>query len=61
MSYLLHFTSEPIINHPIQNQAWTKIAADPFCWNGHFYLLINDYYSKFIVTEAMKNLRSELL
>ena len=53
--------SEPIINHPIQNQAWTKIAADPFCLNRHFYLLITDYYSKFIVIETMENLLSELL
>ena len=24
--------SEPIINHPIPNQAWTKIAVDPFTY-----------------------------
>ena len=40
------------------NQAWTKIAADPFCLCGHYYLLISDYYSKFIVTETLKNLQS---
>ena len=24
--------SEPTINHPIPNQAWTKIAVDPFTY-----------------------------
>ena len=32
--------SEAIINHPIPNQAWKKIIADPFCLYGHYYLLI---------------------
>ena len=50
--------SEPIIHHPIPNQAWTKIAADPFGLHGHYYLLIIDYYSKFIVIETLKNLQS---
>ena len=56
-----HQPSEPIINHPIQNQAWTKIAADPFRSHGHYYLLIIDYYSKFIVTETLKNLQSSTI
>ena len=45
--------SEPIIHHPISNQPWKKIAADPFCLHGHYYLLIIDYYSKFIVIEKV--------
>ena len=49
---------EPIINHPIPNQALTKIAADPFPLYGHRYLLMIDYYSKFIVTETLKILHS---
>ena len=50
--------SEPIIHHPIPNQAWTKIAADPFCLHRHYYLLIINYYSKFIVIETLKNSQS---
>ena len=50
--------SEPIINPPIPNQAWTKIAADSFRLYGHYYLLIIDNYSKFIVIETLKNLQS---
>ena len=50
--------NEPTNNCPIPNQAWTKIAGDPFCLHGHYYLLTIDYYSKFIVTETLKNLQS---
>ena len=53
--------SEPIINHPIPSQAWTKIATYAFCLYGHYYLLIIDYYSKFIVIETLNNLQSSLL
>ena len=53
--------SEPIINHPIPSQASTKIATYPFCLYGHYYLLIIDYYSKFIVIETLNNLQSSLL
>ena len=50
--------SEPIINHSIPNQAWTKNGADLFRLYRHYYLLMIDYYSKFIVTETLKNLQS---
>ena len=49
-------SSEPIINHPIPNQAWIKTDADPFRSYGHYLLMIN-CYSKFIVIEALKNLQ----
>ena len=50
--------SEPIINHQIPNQAQTKIAVDPFRLYEHYYLLIIDYYFKFIVIETLKKLQS---
>ena len=53
--------SKPIINHPIPNQARIKIAANPFRLYGHYYLLIVNYYSKFIVTETLKNLQSSTI
>ena len=53
-------SSESIINHPIPNQTWTKIAADPFRLYEHYYLLMIYYYydSKFIVIETLQNLQS---
>ena len=50
--------SEPIINHPVPDQAWTKIAAYPFYLYGHYYLLMINYYSKFIIIETLGNLQS---
>ena len=50
--------SEPIINYPVPNQSWTKTAADPFHLYGHYYLLMIDYYSKFIFNETLENLQS---
>ena len=35
-----HQPNESIINHPIPNQAWTKIAADPFLLYRHYYSII---------------------
>ena len=49
---------EPSINHPIPIQTRTKIAADHFHLYGHYYLIIIDYHSKFIVIETLKNLQS---
>ena len=43
--------SEPIINHLILNQTWTKTVVDAFLLYGYYYLLNIDYYSKFIVTQ----------
>lgn len=45
--------SEPIIDYPIPNQSWTKIAL-----NVYYYLLMIDYYSKLIVIQMLKNLQS---
>ena len=53
--------SEPIIKHPIPNQTWTKIAADAFRLYEHYYLLMIDYYSKFIVTKTLKNLQYSIV
>lgn len=50
--------SEPIINHSVPDQAWTKIAVDLFYLYGHYYLLMIDYYVKFIVTKMLKNLQT---
>ena len=50
--------SELIINHTIPNQAWTKIAADPFRLYCHYYLLIIDYYFHLIFIKTLKDLQS---
>ena len=56
-----HQPSGPIIKHPVPNQAWTKIAAYPFSLYEHYYLLIIDYYTRFIVIEMLKIYNLQLL
>ena len=51
-------SNEPVINHPIANQVWTKIAVDPFHLYGNDFLLMIGYYLKFIVIEMLKTLQS---
>ena len=49
---------EPIINHPIPNQALKQIVVDLFRWYVRYCLLIIDYHSKFIFIGTLKNLQS---
>ena len=51
--------SETPIKHEIPDHPWTKCAADLFRLQGHYYLLIVDYYSKFIAAENLPNPPSE--
>ena len=41
-------TKEPMIPQPIPNGPWRKIAADVMTFKGQDYLLVADYFSKFV-------------
>ena len=43
----------------IPDHPWTKHAANLCRLQGHYCLLIADYYSKFITVENLQNLQSE--
>ena len=45
-----------MLDHP-----WTKCATDLFRLQGHYYLLVIDYYSKFIATENLQNSQTEIV
>ena len=47
--------SETPIKSEIPDHPWTKCAADLFHLQGHYYLLIVNYYSKFIAVEILQN------
>lgn len=49
---------ETLISHDIPNRAWSKVGTDTFHFNGQVYLLIVDYYSKFIEVIKLQNLTS---
>ena len=53
--------SEPIINNPVTNRAWAKIAANLFRLYGHYYILMINYYSKFIIIETLEIYNFQLL
>ena len=57
LTFRNHQPSYPIINHSIPNQTWTKIDVDPLRLHGHYYILMTDYYVKFII-EILKDLQS---
>ena len=46
---------ETPIKAKIPNHLWKKGAADLSRLQGHYYLLIVDYYSKFIAVENLQN------
>ena len=39
---------EPLISHGIPQRPWSKLGMDIFTFNGKGYLLIVDYYSKYL-------------
>ena len=51
--------SEIPVKREIPDQSWTNFAANFLCLQGHYYLLIVDYYSKFIGVENLRNPQSE--
>ena len=52
--------SETPIKPKIPDHPWTKCAADLFCLQGHYDLLIVDYYSKFIAAKICKTINLKL-
>ena len=51
---------ETPIKPEIPNQPWMKCAADLSRLQGYHYLLIVDYYSKFIAVENLQNPQQKL-
>ena len=59
LTYRNRQPSEAPIKPKIPEHPWTKCAADFFRLQGHYYLLIVDYYSKFIAVKTLQNPQSE--
>ena len=57
--YRNHQPSETSIKPEIPNHSRTNFVANNFCLQGHYHLLIVDYYSKFIGVENLQNPESE--
>ena len=59
LTYRNHQPSETPIKPKIPDHPWTKFAARLFHLQGHYYLLIVDYYSKFVAVENLQSLQPE--
>jgi len=51
--------AEPLIPCRLPTLPWQKVATDLFNWKGSTYLLIVDYFSKFIEISKLRNETSE--
>ncbi|CAK1587306.1 unnamed protein product [Parnassius mnemosyne] len=61
-AYLTHRnenSKQPLIPHEVPHRAWSKVGIDIFHFNNKSYLLVVDYFSKFIEVEKLYNLTSE--
>lgn len=52
-------SKETLIQHDIPDRPWSKIAGDIFHFSEQKYLLVVDYYSKFVEVVKMKSITSE--
>lgn len=50
---------ETLIPHEVPQRAWSKIGTDIFHFEGNIYLIVIDYYSKYIEVVKIKSLLSE--
>lgn len=49
---------ETLICHDVPDRAWSKIGVDVFHFNEYKYLIVVDYYSKFLEVVQLKSLTS---
>ena len=50
---------EPLDTTPVPDRPWKKLGSDIMEWEGEDYLLVVDYFSKYIELALLKNLTSE--
>ena len=50
---------ETMVTGQIPTKPWEIVATDLFSWNGNDYLLIIDYYSRFIELAKLNDTKSE--
>ena len=56
--YALTQQKEPLIPSPVSDLPWEVAASDIFAFEGEYYLLLLDYYSKFIEVTKLKDIAS---
>ena len=46
---------EPMLPHPVPERPWQKVGMDIMTYKNRDYLIVNDYYSKFIEVALLQN------
>ena len=49
---------EPLIPHAVPSRPWSKVGTDLFEFQGKYFLILVDYYSKFIEVAQLKHTTS---
>jgi len=52
---------EPLISTPLPKKPWWRLATDLFVFNEKNYLLLIDYYSRYIAVEEVSNTESKTI
>ena len=58
LTYKKQNVKEPLMQHEVPTRAWARVGIDIFHFGHKTYLLIVDYYSKFIEVRKIKSLSS---
>lgn len=59
LTYRKENSKQPLICHEIPKRAWAKVGADIFHFNNKSFLLVVDYFSKYVEVEELANLTSQ--
>ncbi|CAK1597693.1 unnamed protein product [Parnassius mnemosyne] len=61
LTYKNQNCKEPLMQHEVPNRAWSKVGIDVFHFGTKSFVLIIDYYSKFVELIKINCLKSELI
>ena len=50
---------EPLLPSPFPNRPWEKVGTDIFEWRNSSYLLVIDYYSRYIEVAKLSSMTSQ--
>lgn len=59
LTYRKQNSKEPLINHEIPEVPWNKVGADIFHFRNKSFIIIVDYFSKFVEMEELNSLKSK--
>ena len=52
---------EPMVESPLLGRPWELVATDPFHWEQRDFLLVVDYYSRYVEVAKLDNTKSRIV